>query len=687
MNNWKQMALKNIMAIETTVDTYKRTRRRAKPPDIYELLGQLDAVDMRLLQWLLRYPFQRAEDLALATGSSSATAYRHLIVLHDKGLIERVMPAALGTGKCWLYHLSNLGLHVLAVHEQADAADLARAWRTDDRGLLRLLPRLSSLVTLQECINGLVVHAPEALAHQGRQSEVRWHWVRDYAHHFPYREKLMRCAADAAFLLRVRPQTEDGLSAQEQWYSLFVLLDAEIADARWLKQRVGRLLCYRESTERWPVYQHFPPMLVLVSTSHRMELWQRCAMEAATALHVVPLSGVVACVADSSQSAPVNPWRLAWRHLATHVSCKLQHLLQPLPLEALPPGLWDQQTTDTLQRNATSTHDTDTLSSPTRKRSKIIVGNYMDRAKAPYKDPTGDSHDEGKIIALLGLTLGKRHLDLLQVLFTSPLLHVREMAALLEREVSSIERYVRVLQRSGCLVSMMTDGGQRWRLSECGLRLIAATQHIGIQSIATQQESDGGASLVQRGVDELIRHLEHTVGIYGFFASLSQAASEERLQGREHRLLWWETGAVCECRYRDHEHWHNLRPDAFAEYLAGEQRVSFWLEWDRGTMGSRDLAVKCRTYTQYVASREWFKQKATLPFLLIVTPERDQEMRFARVAATVMTNTLGFVIRTTTSKRLMEEGPLAPIWYQLLPLQRIMEVMPRSKFYDLEILH
>src|SRR5260370_15807573 len=232
-----------------------------------------------------------------------------------------------------------------------------------------------------------------------------------------------------------------------------------------------------------------------------MEHWQWCAMEAATALHVAPLSGVVGCVPDSSQSPPVNPWRLAWKHLATNVSCKLQHLLHPLPLEAIPPGLWDHQTTDTMKRHATPTNDTDTPSSPTRKRSKIIVGNYMDRAKAPHKDHTDDYRDEGKIMAFLGLNLGHRHLDLLQLLFTYPLLHVCEMAALLEREVSSIERYLRVLQRSGCIMSIVTAGGQRWRLCERGLRLIAATQHISIQSIGTHQKSDREASLVQRGVD------------------------------------------------------------------------------------------------------------------------------------------------------------------------------------------
>ncbi len=156
-------------------------------------------------------------------------------------------------------------------------------------------------------------------------------------------------------------------------------------------------------------------------------------------------------------------------------------------------------------------------------------------------------------------------------------------------------------------------------------------------------------------------------------------------QGHEHRLLWWETGVACERRYRDHDHWHNLRPDALAEYQAGERRVRFWVEWDRGTMAIRDLATKCRTYAHYVASREWFRDKEILPFLLIVTPERDQEMRMARVATAILTDTPGLVMRTTTMARLMKQGPVAQIWFQVLPRERIMGVMPRCRFYDKEI--
>ncbi len=486
------------MGIESVRKTHKATRRRSSLPDPRELLDLLEEGDIRLLQWLLRYPFQRAEDLALATGNSSATIYRHLTTLHNEGFVERVKPPSLGTAKCWLFHLSNLGLQVLSIHEQIDPADLAHTWSTDERDLLRLLPRLSSLVTLQECINGLVALAPEGLAQRGRRSEVRWHWVRDYSYRFPYREKLMRCTADAALLLCVRPQTEEGTSVQEQWYSLFVLLDVEIADDTWLKQRLGRQLCYRESAERWSVYQHFPPVLVLVSTYRRMEHWQWGAREAASALHLVPLTGAVVCVQDQQCTTPYNPWRCAWKTLATNGPCTLQHLLQPLPIEAIPPGLWNHHATYTLMPVETLTDDGVITTSHMQKRTRMIVGNFMDRANAVHKDHTSDDHNEREIIALLGLSLGYRHLELLKLLFTYPLLHVREITALFKREASSIERYLGVLRSAGCIEPLATDVGQRWRLSERGLHLIAAVNHVNIQSIATSDDELESASTKNR---------------------------------------------------------------------------------------------------------------------------------------------------------------------------------------------
>jgi hypothetical protein len=44
-------------------------------------------------------------------------------------------------------------------------------------------------------------------------------------------------------------------------------------------------------------------------------------------------------------------------------------------------------------------------------------------------------------------------------------------------------------------------------------------------------------------------------------------ALQEHIQEHGYRLLWWETRAACERRYRDHDHWHNQMSD---EYQVGQ---------------------------------------------------------------------------------------------------------------------
>jgi hypothetical protein len=58
---------------------------------------------------------------------------------------------------------------------------------------------------------------------------------------------------------------------------------------------------------------------------------------------------------------------------------------------------------------------------------------------------------------------------------------------------------------------------------------------------------------------------------------------------------------MCERRYLVGEQWYNLKPNVLAEYRVGLQQVSFWLEWDRGAMNVRDLAVKFTSYAHYIA--------------------------------------------------------------------------------------
>ena len=129
-------------------------------------------------------------------------------------------------------------------------------------------------------------------------------------------------------------------------------------------------------------------------------------------------------------------------------------------------------------------------------------------------------------------------------------------------------------------------------------------------------------------------------------------------------LCRWETGVVCERRYRVGEQWYNLRPDALAEYRVGQQRMRFWLEWDRGTMNVRDLAIKFTSYAHYIASREWAREHSMLPVLICVAPDIAQEKRMQRVAQVSLTRSPGAVVWTTTAVLLKDHGPLAPIWLQ-----------------------
>ena len=295
--------------------------------------SSLTKLDWRLLHWLLRYPLQRTDDLVVGVARWAArpTVYRHLQALEANGFVESVLPKTPGEGKR-LYHLSNLSLHLVASNQKRSARDLAREWQADEVGLLRLLPRLPTLLVLQEVVNGLVTSAAEAMTTQGRRPcLVRWTWQWDMAHRFQYREQAMRWFVDGALALCIRASRGDNTTS-ERWYGLFLLF-TELDDERLMRLRLERLLCWRECPERWPVYQHMLPVLILSTSPRQREHWQRAVEATALNLRVEPLAGALATL-PSSERAHVNPWLLNWHSLATEKPCHLQELLKPLPLSA-----------------------------------------------------------------------------------------------------------------------------------------------------------------------------------------------------------------------------------------------------------------------------------------------------------------------------------------------------------------
>lgn len=266
---------------------------------------------------------------------------------------------------------------------------------------------------------------------------------------------------------------------------------------------------------------------------------------------------------------------------------------------------------------------------------------------------------------LLATALSHRQWEVLDLLFEHPLLSAEEIAAALEVEADSAERYLSPLRRSGCVAeTFIPSHFTRFRLSECGLHLVADAHHLPLRSVAVPARGHEGAEL-QRGVAALLVHIDHTADAYGFFAALLCAAQAERAAGREHRLIWWVTGLACARRYRHQNRWHNLRPDGAGEYRIGGRRVRFWLEWDRGTMGPRDLEAKFAAYACYVESREWPPDDGSRPpLLLVVTLDGGQEGRIVRAIDSTPAGESALTIRTTLLPLLAAYGPLAAIWHE-----------------------
>jgi DNA-binding MarR family transcriptional regulator len=702
----------------------------------------------KLLQWLLRYPFQRAEDWALALGVTTSTATRQINQCEQLGLVESVSPA-LGADSCRLFYLSASGLLAVAALEGAEAAVLAATYGADERGLLRLLPRLHALVYLQNVVNALVARAPIALAGGGTRKELNWHWRRDYQHSFTFHGKSVHCVADAVLIFHLHPHSLLWTEAEESFYSAFILLDTGLVgnhDERVVKERLGKLLCYRECEARLPFHRFFPPVLVLVQTPRQREIWQRSALEVAAQLRLAPLCGAI--VQLSRETAPASAWPLPWSDLATRASCRLEGLFQAMPRGALPTGAVIQPPIAAQPADGQG------------RRGPALKGNFSARAKEVAASPCLGAA-ERDAVSLLSLRLSRRHLDVVHHLYTRPLIARAELAILLDVQEETLERYLSDLRHYACIHAHETAAdGPRLRLSSRGLRLVAAVHHIPLQHVATPPtkddlpyigqrvrlvrdvnrypdyfaragllgrivsteggvrvkmdrplpgaestgncvfwppepdpdspadekkslvtrfrkdcqliEDDPSGELVQRSIRVLLRRLvdnqaalKHTAGIYEFIARLHQACTP-----LGHQVLWWEMGSRCEHRYRDHNSWHNLRPDAELLYAAGERRISAWLEWDEGTMSRQNLDPKMGAYKSFATSREWsVKGMRTLPLLLIVTPYKGQEQRVIQAAQEKLDG-CGLSVYTTTATRVRdkEQGPLAPIWAQAVPI-------------------
>jgi len=224
-------------------------------------------------------------------------------------------------------------------------------------------------------------------------------------------------------------------------------------------------------------------------------------------------------------------------------------------------------------------------------------------------------------IAQVSMGLGNRHLTLLTLLCRSPLLTAEEGAAISGLQNASTARYIHELHALEllCTWPVKRAGSDeqvtRWYLSEQGLRVLAAVHHVPVQRLgefrlcedAPQDDaSPSDKVLMPKGLATLQRYPAHLAGVYSAVAALFHAADA---QGGT--IAWWEVGEQCARSYLYHGVQQNLRPDVAFELLfplqphgeIGQKRVRYWLEWDNGTMGRRDLEAKFQSYARYCQSK------------------------------------------------------------------------------------
>ncbi len=163
--------------------SHHRQTCHADSPDRHEVEDGRQANWTRW-RWLLRDPIQRLEHQAPARQFAPASL-DHRVRYHEQlGLIGCLAPAPQGQGSCRLHHFSDQGLDARAAHGDANPVHLARAKGSDERALLRVLPRLPALMTVLSLVAGLSIEASMALGCVERSALVRWHRVGDWHDHF-----------------------------------------------------------------------------------------------------------------------------------------------------------------------------------------------------------------------------------------------------------------------------------------------------------------------------------------------------------------------------------------------------------------------------------------------------------------------------------------------------------------------
>ncbi len=164
-------------------------------------------------------------------------------------------------------------------------------------------------------------------------------------------------------------------------------------------------------------------------------------------------------------------------------------------------------------------------------------------------------------------------------------------------------------------------------------------------------------------------YLAHRIGVNEFFCALIAAGRAYE----DHGLA----KCVPERTVRTADGW--IRPDGYGVFLHPGGALDFYLEYDRATETTRQLATKLAGYIGI--ARDWTEQGAQhFPCVLIVVPNHRRERHVATAFADALARfrrqrglaELPFFV--ASEEALMQRGVLGPVWAPLPALDRRLTI-------------
>jgi protein involved in plasmid replication-relaxation len=165
---------------------------------------------------------------------------------------------------------------------------------------------------------------------------------------------------------------------------------------------------------------------------------------------------------------------------------------------------------------------------------------------------------------------------------------------------------------------------------------------LGAALLAAQHDQDPTQLGYRRDRTLALAHsqrLQHLVGVNGFFCALTGAARDHRDAELE---LWWSEQR-CAARWGP-----LIRPDGYGRWRQDQDRVDFFLEYDRASEAPQRLAGKLAGYLQLAGA----SGIATPLLLWLPTPARESAAR------QVLAGTSLPVATATPDPDLTPAGPL-----------------------------